>query len=706
MAMTVQPSTKMQQMIKGERHLFSTSDDNSMMKQIQGTHAPDGREIDVKPLLQLVEDIWHRAKPMIDATLHDTQSQMDALEDKTNRAGFTGMLEALAYPIQRISCEMSCKCTGGGDAHATTVTLFNMLSAYTWDAKVVLALAAFAVTYGEFWLVTQLYTTNRLAKSISLLKQLPEIMEHSDSLKSRFDALNNLIKAMLDVTKCIVEFKELPSQYITTDTPPMSTALTHIPTAVYWTIRSVVTCATQIVGLTGYGHEYISSTTEAWELSSLAHKVSNIHGHLTKQLSMCYQYIKEKRDVEAYQTLVRLFETIHLDNMKILKALINPKDDPLPLWEGSTKKRVNLEVLRRKSVLLLISDLDISEELEILEQMYRESRNDPMRAESQYEIVWIPIVERSTWGEPMQSQFDKLQSVMPWYSVHHPSSVEPAVMKYIKEVWHFTKKPLLVVLDPQGRVVSRNALHMIWIWGSVAFPFTSAREEALWKEESWKLELLVDGIDHNILTWISGGRYICLYGGEDIEWIKKFTTAARKVAHDAGIPLEMVYVGKSNPKERVRKTASTITLDKLSHCWADLTSIWFFWVRLESMWHSKMQHGKTVENDVIMQEIMTMLSFDGSEQGWAVISRGSAEMAKAKGDTILKCFEEFDLWKENSVPDRFVPALNEHLHKLHTPHHCNRLILPGTTGHIMERVVCAECGRPMEKFIMYRCCTD
>jgi hypothetical protein len=39
---------------------------------------------------------------------------------------------------------------------------------------------------------------------------------------------------------------------------------------------------------------------------------------------------------------VRLFETIHIDNIKILKALICGKEDPLPLFDGSTKQRVNL----------------------------------------------------------------------------------------------------------------------------------------------------------------------------------------------------------------------------------------------------------------------------------------------------------------------------------------------------------------------------
>ncbi|CAL1413909.1 unnamed protein product [Linum trigynum] len=64
-------------------------------------------------------------------------------------------------------------------------------------------------------------------------------------------------------------------------------------------------------------------------------------------------------------------------------------------------------------------------------------------------------------------------------------------------------------------------------------------------------------------------------------------------------------------------------------CVPDFTLIWFFLVRLESMWHSKVQYNKTVENDAIMQAIVTMLSFDGSEQGWVVVSRASAGMTKA-----------------------------------------------------------------------------
>lgn len=206
---------------------------------------------------------------------------------------------------------------------------------------------------------------------------------------------------------------------------------------------------------------------------------------------------------------------------------------------------------------------------------------------------------------------------------------------------------------------------------------------------------------------IAEDKYICLYGGEDMEWIRKFTRKAQEIARAAGIPLEMLYVGKSNPKEKVRRNSTIIQAEKLSHVLPDPTLVWFFWVRIESMWHSKVAHGKTVENDAIMQEIVTMLSFDGSEQGWAVISRGSgAETAKAKGETMIKSLEQYDQWKESVEPEGFIPALSKNLDDISPVHHCNRLILPGTAGTVPERVVCSECGKVMEKFYMYRCCTD
>ncbi|XP_078169935.1 protein SIEVE ELEMENT OCCLUSION B-like [Carex rostrata] len=612
-------------------------------------------------------------------------------------------------------------------------------------------MAAFAVNYGHFGLTMQLHPTNPLAKAIAVLKQLHDIFEHTDIIKPRFDAVNNLVKAMLDVTWCIIEFNELQLEYLGTESPEMKVALTHIPTAVYWTIRSIIACESQITGLIGIGRDYISSTTEAWELSSLAHKVNNIHGHLTKQLDQCRRHIEEKQYLEAYQALVRLFETVHIDNMKILRALFYSKDEH-PLIDGTTKKRASVDVLRRKIVMLFVSDIDISqEELFVLVQIFNDTHGGQL--ERRYEIVWLPIIDRHhPWDSNKEQRYNRLASNMPWYYPHNPSMIDPAVVRYVRQSWRFDKKPLLVVLDPQGKVVCPNAMHMMWIWGSLAFPFTSVREEALWKEETWRLELLVDEIDPAIIQAIQDERFVCLYGGEDINWIKQFTTLLRRIAQEVKIPLEMIYVGKSNPKERVKKVMDSIATEKLSGYWQDTSMVWFFWVRLESMLHSKMQlhhdkrlstfpghnaivpshqghgglftgnpdHGAIVpgqnngnpqvlnglENDKILIEVMSLLSYDSGGHPWAVLSHGSLDMVRFDGRKLLECLGQFATWKDTVESEGFLPALRGALEPYHTHEHCTRLILPGDAGRIKERVVCAECKKPMEKFVLYQCCND
>ncbi|CAN1312878.1 Protein SIEVE ELEMENT OCCLUSION B [Linum perenne] len=674
-----------------------------LIKQLLLSHDPDGRWLDSEQLISAVESVMTSASTT--PTVQQQQLDVDGIEWNDDEDGIeiVGSEETLGHILWKIMsqlCYSRCKVFVGGEMsqHSRTMALFDVVGTYKWDAKVVLVLAAFAASYGRFWLVKQqLHHQN---SPVAILRHLPRELV---AVGPRFKALDLLFKTMVDVAKLMIKFEGLPFRHVKLDVEPIGTTKNCIYVAAYWVVRCSFSCFSMVSDFTA-----MKQPEKAWELSSMAHKVTNIHSHLMKQLTVCYQHIDEKRHIEAFQALIRLFEMVHIDNLKILRALIYGKDDQLPLMDGATRKRVSLDVLRRKNVLLLISDLELShEELSMLEQMYHEARQHPTRLESQYEVVWMPVVDRSTpWNEEKQKNFERIQSMMPWYSVYHPSLLDRAVIRYIKEYWHFNKKPLLVVLDPQGKVVNPNALHMMWIWGSMAFPFTSAREEALWKDETWRLELLADAIDPVILSWIAQGKFIILYGGEDMEWIRKFTVTAKAVAQAAGISLEMLYVGKSSPREKVRKNNVMIQSENLSHVLPDLTLIWFFWVRLESMWHSKVQHNRTVENDVIMQEIVTMLSFDGSEQGWAVVSRASAEMAKGKGETILKSFMEFEEWRPLAEERGFIPALNEYLLGLHTPLHCNRLILPGSTGSIPDRVVCAECGRAMEKFIMYRCCTD
>ncbi|KAL6997070.1 hypothetical protein U1Q18_007192 [Sarracenia purpurea var. burkii] len=721
----VQPP-RMQQPTRGDRRFFSASDDSGMTKQIQATHSPDGREVDVQPILRVIKDVLHRVvpapAPSVVGVTGQAQGPAAALMDNNSSAAdMDGILETLAHTINRISSELTYKCSGGVDAHTTTMAILNMLSSYSWEAKVVISLAAFTVYYGDFWLLLLLRDTDPLAKSVCSLKQLPHIKDVGAG-SARFEAISKLIKAILDLTNCIVEFKRLPLQYISSDTPELSTALSLIPTAAYWTIRSMVVCVSQIATLLGVSPEYLASTTETWELSSLTHKIGSTHDHLQNQLGICYQHIEDKRQEEAFQKLVRLFrEPYHRDNTEVLNPLINPKNDPWPLrvMDGSNENiKAAIEVLTGKTVLLLISDLDILiEQRKVLADIYKKHHRARASGDRLYEIVWLPVVD-GLQVVPLeedpekQRKFEEVRSTMPWYTVAKPSLLEAASIRYMKQEWRFSKKLILVVVDPHGKVVCLNALHMVMIWRNQAFPFTAAKEESLWKEERWSLELLVDEIDPRIQIWIAEGKHICLYGGEDRDWIREFTKRIKFVAVELGISIEMVYVGKSKVSwGRLTRIFETINAEQLSKCWEDPISVWYFWNRLESMWLSKTNSNRSsnhaTEKDSILTEVFTVLSYDGSDQGWAIISLGSALMARDAGDTLTKSFEEFEKWKNDAEKKGLVPTLNEEFGRHHdTDHHCNRLILPGTDSEIPERVVCSECGRPMEKYLMYRCCND
>ncbi|KAF5940029.1 hypothetical protein HYC85_021196 [Camellia sinensis] len=105
----------------------------------------------------------------------------------------------------------------------------------------------------------------------------------------------------------------------------------------------------------------------------------------------------------------------------------------------------------------------------------------------------------------------------------------------------------------------------------MAFPFTSLKEKELWKETRWTMELLADSIDLSILDWIVDDKYICLYGGDDLEWIRRFTKTSQAVAATAHIQLEILYVGKRKARGTVQKISNTILLEKLSHVLSDPT---------------------------------------------------------------------------------------------------------------------------------------
>ncbi|XVE67803.1 hypothetical protein DITRI_Ditri09bG0017800 [Diplodiscus trichospermus] len=398
--------------------------------------------------------------------------------------------------------------------------------------------------------------------------------------------------------------------------------------------------------------------SESSDLFYLARKLKDIDEHLRQQLNSCYKYIGERNDIETYQIHLDLFnpKVIHNDNMEVVKALIYALDEKLPLLDGATKRRVSLDVLRRKNVLLLISSLEFSsDELKILEQIYKDT------TVHQYEIVWIPIVDRPTFRltDDMRTKFENLRSTMPWYSVDD----------------------LLLIQKP----------------------VISSREEALWREEKWRLELLVDHIpDPRILNWIKEDKYIFFYGGDDVEWVRRFAKEARKVATADKIPLEIVYVGKSSEREKVNKARKIISKEKLGDVLQDQAMVWF-WNRLESLLFSKIQLGRADDDDPIVQQIKKLLSYDRGV-GWAVLSIGSNIVVNAHSTTVLHALVHFEEWKVNVSEKGFHLAFQEYHGKLlYVP--CSRLEFQ-TTTKVPDSMKCPECHHLMKKYATFLCCHD
>ncbi|CAN6889423.1 unnamed protein product [Brassica oleracea] len=698
---------KKQAFHRNGRPMFSLSDDRVMADRVLKTHSPDMIFFDVKSLLSVVDDIFKSHVPSIDSSAPKPSL---VFKDYADHVSF----ETFADLIDQISCEIECKCLHGGESHGmrttglhldsrntTTFSVLGMVSKYRWDAKLVLILAALAVKYGVFLLLAETYATNQLTKSLALIKQLPSIFSRQNALHQRLDKTRVLMQDMVDLTTTIIQIHQLPPHHIT----PAFTD--HVPTAVYWIIRCVLICASHISGASGFKQDQIMSFMEVSEIHENSERLRKINAYLLEQLKKSHLTIEDGIMEEEYQELIQTFTTIiHIDVVPPLIRLLRPIDF-LYHGDGASKRRVGINVLTQKHVLLLVSDLEnIEKELYILESLYTEAW------QQSFEILWVPV--QDFWTEADDAKFESLHSNMKWYVLGEPRRLRRSAVRFMRQWWGFKNRPILIALDPKGQVMSTNAFPMVWIWQPYAHPFTTSRERDLWGEQEWNLEFLIDGTDPHSLNQLVEGKYICLYGGEDMQWIRNFTSLWRRVAKAANIQLEMVYVGKRNPKKGIEPIINTIREDNLSHTLPDLFQIWFFWTRIDSMWESKQRmlkaHGtkgfKEEEKDLVLQEIVALLGFGGEGDGWGLVSKTFDLMVRAKGNLFSNALAEYNEWEVNIPAHGFLKALNDHLLMRIPPHHCTRFMLPETAGIIPNEVECTECRRTMEKYYLYQCCLE
>ncbi|KAK7278471.1 hypothetical protein RJT34_23500 [Clitoria ternatea] len=641
-----------------------TMSDDHILNEIYLTHVHSDSKFDVDSLFNLAEHIINYSTHIVDNFVQGNHGSPRHIHEKIPQASFSSPL----CTLKQISSEMSCKAPGEEIAHKTTMAILNKLSSYSWEAKGVLTLAAFALEYGEFWLLSVHEPTDPLAKSLAFIKRVP-VLTKPLSLKKHKNAIlevNNLIKVTLQAIKAIFELEKFTS-YDTKDVPALASTLEHVPADVYWAIVTIVAIVTQIDCLT-------TNSEKEQELAQFGQKINIILSKLRKQISLCSQQIGNYTEqVEYNKTLRKLFQT-PTEIMEVLKVLIFWKDTPhAPIYDGATKTMVSIEVLRKKEVFLFISTLDITqEEFSLLKPIY-----DKTKSVNQYKILWIPIVEE--WNDQLRKKFELLKSKMPWYVLQHFSPIKG--FKFIKEEWHFKKNPMFVVLNPQGKILHPNAYHMIQVWGLDAFPFTKSIETMRTQEASW-IESLVININPKITTSIKEQKYIFFYGGKDKEWIQQFNKFAGALANDVTLKDKKI----------------SIELCCLDFEHQNIVSR--FWSGVESLFVTKM-HMKT---NNVTKEVQKLLSYK-NESGWAVLTKGSSVILSGHGNTILKIVQEFDKWKEQMVKNDLEISIREQYEKVvKITHRCSHLEIPNVAGKIPDTIECPECHRAMEVFIKYKCC--
>ncbi|KAJ9169438.1 hypothetical protein P3X46_017637 [Hevea brasiliensis] len=432
-------------------------EENILIMKILLTHDPDGRHLDSELLL-------------------------------------CAMVNVMCYTATS-EVQMLFKNAGKGDLHTRTMVLFDLLGNYRWDAKVALIFAAFATSYGEFWLIMQLY---------------PGIKQVGQD-NGAFDKLSKLVKTMVHVTKCIIKFEDLPLSHVKLDDEAMAIAKSYIYIASYWVTRSTLACSSQIRDLIARKPKQVSTCIMA--TLSLVYRLSGMYSCFSRQSKL-------------YQKLLNLLQEVHADNQEVLGMLLCLKDE-LPLKNSSTQEKL----LPLEGLFLLVH------------QTYDHPPYN--KVEESYELVLVPISFSDKWSYDEAERFNLLSNSLPWYSIRRPWSLNSAVVNYIKQLWNFKDDPLMVVLNSQGMVTNSNAIDMILIWGAKAFSFSSSREKQLWEERELDSATFVEG------------RNICIYGSDNPDWIREFNAKMKEI-RSVGVQIEMVYVGSRHLSERVRHILATI----------------------------------------------------------------------------------------------------------------------------------------------------
>ncbi|XP_030534021.2 protein SIEVE ELEMENT OCCLUSION B-like [Rhodamnia argentea] len=651
-------------------NLLAILDDQTFMKEILDTHAPDERDVDVQSLFHLVEEILGEATAIVDSivdrkgTRGSGSPAFKPLKEGTQGYGspaFEPLKESFnptLAAINEVACQITCKALDTNNVRKTLESLFNELLSYSWVTKAVIALSSLALSYGDFWRLARTPPSDKLAELTAILKGLPAITNPSNRQKIQvYGDLNERIKTTLTMTKCIVDFEHDSKGF-----PELSTMI-DLPSSIYRIIIGVLACSIQFTSLISLVDDY-----KGKDLPALDRKVNGIYLAIKGQSDI----IKHKKEeIEEERRLKRIFKK-PTDNVALIRALFYIKNDPQPLVIGSELNiKYQVESLRRKNVMVLISDLNMShDDLSILKKIY----SDPKFKEHRYEIVWVPIIDRE--GKEVNDQFQKLRVQMPWYSVFSLGLIYKLAIKIMKEEWQLRQETTVTVLDPQGRVSVQNAMSITRFWGlgPILFPGHP------WMADGNFFALLVtDEIFPDRHEIMKPENYILLYGAEDGQAIQDIEKPLQKIKGD-GIPL-------------VSRKVINMPL---------------FWRHLGSLMHLILTW-KIDENmrEALMRDVLNLYTNLKKDRGFAVLTKGSQIVTNDSIVTVTDVLSQYETnWKKQVKEERkdFDKAFVDVRNRLNDHPPCLNFYIPTTVADIPGYVKCPDCQGKMKTYVNCECC--
>ncbi|XP_030543444.2 protein SIEVE ELEMENT OCCLUSION B-like [Rhodamnia argentea] len=602
-------------------------------------------EVDVKYYLSLVEKILDQAMDIADDIANGGWAKGNQGQTKSLTLPSIGTSVPLSPTINELYDQI--KALQTNSAQQTMESLSVKLSSFSWDAKAVLTLLALSVYYLENCRRAQIQASDNLLCLMATLRG-----ETPAGMTNAFVALNDLIKETLEFTKRIVEFVSYSK-----DSGEFSAPI-NISANFYYVIVIVLGCSVLFGRM-------ISKSNEYPDLSSFSDMVNKICQSFNNQV----EDFKQMEEEHLYQKIEEVSNSCD-DIVELLTELFCTKNGSSAVYQGSKRTMVKVEELKNKSVMLLISDLNLSnDDLATLSSIYNASTF------KNYEIIWVPVPE--AYNETMQKQFLDMRSRMQWYTC--TSMVSMAAAKFIQEKWQFRQQTKVVLLNQKGKVVNMDAMTMIRLWGWKAFPFTEKKDYELWNTQgiNW-LELVVNKtICPYIEQCFERKELLVLYdSAEDSKTVHEIEEYLEKIN---GYSVSHIAIRISKRREQ-------------------------FLTRLENCISLKMQANPDIY-DSLTQELLELYTSYKKHGGFAIIARGSRVVINARLTDFAMVLSQHPTWiKRVTHTQAFEAVFQEHYNQVIVKQRCHHFYIPNMVGNVPKRIKCTVCSRDMKTAVTFECC--